>query len=157
MILFLHTNPLYCWRVSVTNHPTLSLAGDRHKILSKINAKQWWVLSWYTLLRLQICYTKHLVEYKTDVYSDGNPMDAICSRRDLSTPPHFSGCTDTKVGNCDQIYCITQYWIPEVSWPSHNSYYFITLCYRHLIFTWPNQWQPLLEVDQPIRYDMSKY
>ena len=38
-----------------------------------------------------------VVEYKTDPYGEGNPMNAICSRGDLLPKPEFGGCYDTKV------------------------------------------------------------
>ena len=39
----------------------------------------------------------HSLEYKTDPYSDNDPMSAICSRGDLGSPPQSGGCTDSKV------------------------------------------------------------
>lgn len=42
------------------------------------------------------------LEYKTDPYSDNSPLDAICSRGDLASPPESGGCTDSKV-----LYTIT--------------------------------------------------
>ena len=43
-------------------------------------------------------------EYKTDPYSDGNPMETICSRGDLLERPEGGGCYDTKV-NHDHELC----------------------------------------------------
>lgn len=37
------------------------------------------------------------IDYKNDPYSEGNPMNAICSRGDLQEKPSTSGCVDTKV------------------------------------------------------------
>ncbi len=39
-------------------------------------------------------------EYKTDPYSDGDPMNSICSRGDLRSTPFAGGCIDTKVRMC---------------------------------------------------------
>ena len=38
-----------------------------------------------------------LSDYKQDPYSEGNPMNTICSRGDLLETPVDGGCYDTKV------------------------------------------------------------
>lgn len=47
------------------------------------------------------------LEYKTDPYSDNDPMDAICSRGDLESPPQSGGCTDSKVTNYNMAKNLT--------------------------------------------------
>lgn len=42
-------------------------------------------------------YLMRYNDYKNDPYSLGNPMNAICSRADLQSPPRAGGCFDTKV------------------------------------------------------------
>ena len=42
-------------------------------------------------------YIMRFNDYKNDPYSEGNPMNSICSRGDLRDPPTAGGCYDTKV------------------------------------------------------------
>ena len=42
-------------------------------------------------------YLMRYNDYKNDIYSMGDPMNAICSRGDLRAKPTASGCYDTKV------------------------------------------------------------
>ena len=44
-------------------------------------------------------YIMRYNDYKSDSYSLGSPMNAICSRGDLMDPPEAGGCYDTKVVN----------------------------------------------------------
>lgn len=46
-------------------------------------------MSWFNVS----CYA----DYKNDPYSEGSPLNAICSRGDLMQPPAGFGCIDTKV------------------------------------------------------------
>ena len=45
-------------------------------------------------------YIMRFNDYKNDPYSEGNPMNSICSRGDLSEEPFLGGCYDTKVCVC---------------------------------------------------------
>lgn len=47
------------------------------------------------------------LEYKTDPYSDNDPMGAICSRGDLGLPPQSDGCTDSKVFLFSDLFPVT--------------------------------------------------
>jgi len=38
-------------------------------------------------------------DFENDPYSEGSPMNAICSRGDLKTPPSAGGCVDCKVSD----------------------------------------------------------
>ncbi len=42
-------------------------------------------------------YIMRFNDYQNDPYSEGNPMNSICSRGDLKNPPFAGGCYDTKV------------------------------------------------------------
>ncbi|XP_065910196.1 phospholipase B-like 1 [Dysidea avara] len=49
-------------------------------------------------------------EYKTDIYSEGSPAGAICSRMDLiSGDPQSGGCTDTKVTDYNMAKSMTAF------------------------------------------------
>jgi len=42
-------------------------------------------------------------------------MGAICSRGDLSIPPRFDGCTDTKVRKFQLGYALYEFFLTKVS------------------------------------------
>ena len=68
-------------------------------------------------------YIMRYNDYKNDPYSLGSPMNAICSRPDLQSPPRAGGCFDTKVSgleeyNMPHVLCIiTQTEISDIVSP----------------------------------------
>lgn len=74
-------------------------------------------------------YIMRFNDYKNDPYSEGNPMNSICSRGDLSEEPFLGGCYDTKVTDFNLAKTLTSFAengpthqnLPPFNWESFKS------------------------------------
>lgn len=72
----------------------------------------------------------YISEYKTDEYSDGNSMEAICSRGDLAKKPYTGGCIDTKISDYHMAMNMTSV---AQSGPTYQVYMYMYACNAMLL------------------------